>query len=208
MQASFDPIAKIDVVVCTRQHMYQVVAMAASAGGLTALATLLGRLPRDFPVPLAVVQHLDPRHESLVAAILARRTALIVKEAVERESMQGGVVYVAPPDHHFLIAAGPSVSLTHTDRVHYVRPSADLLFDSASRACGAGVIAVVLTGAGSDGADGVAAIKHGGGVVIAQDEASSAFFGMPQAAIATGIVDYILPLPAIADKLIELTTRN
>jgi two-component system chemotaxis response regulator CheB len=187
--------------------MYQVVAIAASAGGLTALATLLGRLPREFPIPLAVVQHVDPRHISLVPEILARRTDLTVKAAVEREPMLAGVVYVAPPDRHFLIGGGRLVSLTSTAPVHYVRPSADLLFESAARMCGAHVIAVVLTGAGSDGAAGVVAVKSVGGTVIVQDEASSAFFGMPQAAIATGIVDFVLPLESIADKLIELT-RN
>ncbi len=136
--------------------MYQVVAIAASAGGLTALATLLAGLPREFPLPLAIVQHLDPHHESRVADILARRTALRVKQAVAREPMLGGIVYVAPPDHHLLIGGGRSIKLTQTKRIHYVRPSADRLFESASRTCGAGVIAVVLTGAGRDGAEGAA----------------------------------------------------
>lgn len=111
------------------------------------MATLLQRLPREFPVPLAIVQHVDPRHDSLVADILSRRTALIVKQAVEQEAMLAGVAYVAPPDRHFLVGGGRSVSLTHTEPVHYLRPSADLLFESASRICGSHVIAVVLTGA-------------------------------------------------------------
>jgi two-component system, chemotaxis family, protein-glutamate methylesterase/glutaminase len=187
--------------------MYQLVAIAASAGGLRALATVLGGLPRQFPVPLAIVQHMDPRRVSLLAGILARRTALAVKEAVGHEVMRAGVAYIAPPDHHFVVADGRSVSLTHTARVHFARPSADVLFASASRACGKRLIAVVLTGAGQDGADGVCAVKGVGGIVIAQDEESSAFFSMPHAAIATGIVDFVLPLDSIADKLIELT-RN
>jgi len=185
--------------------MYQLVAIATSAGGLTALANLLSRLPREFPVPLAVVQHMDPRHESLLAGILARRTTLLVKQAEQREAMLAGVVYVAPPDQHLLVGGGRLVTLTHSAPVHHSRPSADVLFESASRVLGSQVIAVVLTGAGSDGAAGVSAVKNEGGVVIAQDEASSAFFGMPHAAIATGIVDFVLPLDEIADKLIELT---
>jgi len=185
--------------------MYQVVAIGASAGGLTALATVLSGLSREFPVPIAVVQHLDPSHHSVVAEILARRTPLIVKPAEPHEPMVGGVVYVAPPDHHLLIGGGRSVKLTQTKPVHYVRPSADQLFESAARTCGTGVIAVVLSGAGSDGADGAEAVKRRGGIVIAQDQASSAFFGMPHAAIATGIVDFVLPLEQIADKLVELT---
>src|SRR5262249_53422783 len=108
---------------------------------------------------------------------------------------------------HLLIGGGRSIQLSDTDPVHHVRPSADVLFESASRVCGDHVIAVVLTGAGGDGAEGASLVKSMGGLVIAQDEATSAFFSMPSAAIATGVVDYILPLEAIADKLIELT-RN
>lgn len=187
--------------------MFQLVVIAASAGGLKALGTLLEGLPREFPMPVAVVQHVDPNHDSRVADILSRRTAMTVKQAVADEPMMAGVVYVAPPDYHLLIGGGGLVKLTHTEPVHYVRPSADLLFESASRSCGGQVIAVVLTGAGSDGAAGVSAVKNVGGTVIVQDQASSAFFGMPQAAIATGIVDFVLPLDAIADKLLELA-RN
>jgi two-component system, chemotaxis family, protein-glutamate methylesterase/glutaminase len=184
------------------------VAIAASAGGLTALTTLLGGLPRQFPVPLAIVQHLDPNHASFLADILSRRTQLSVKEAVAREVMRAGVAYVAPPDWHLLVGGGRCISLTHTEPIHHARPSADVLFASAARACGSRVIAVVLTGAGSDGAAGACLVKSGGGLVIAQDEASSAFFSMPQAAIATGIVDFVLPLDAIADKLVELTSHD
>jgi two-component system chemotaxis response regulator CheB len=187
--------------------MYQLVAIAASAGGLTALTTLLGSLPRQFPVPLAIVQHLHPNHASLLADILSRRTQLCVKEAVAREVMRAGVAYVAPPDWHLQVGGGRCISLTHTEPIHHSRPSADVLFASAARVCGSRVIAVVLTGAGSDGAAGACLVKNEGGLVIAQDQASSAFFSMPQATIATGIVDFVLPLDAIADKLIELTSR-
>jgi two-component system chemotaxis response regulator CheB len=188
-----------------RASMYQLIAIGASAGGLKALGVLLSGLPRQFPVPLAIVQHLHPDRASLLAHLLSRRTALEVKEAAASDVLRAGVAYIAPPDHHFCIAMGGSISLTHSAPVHFSRPSADVLFASASRACGSRLIAVVLTGAGTDGADGVAAVKHGGGLVIAQDEESSAFFSMPQAAIATGIVDFVLPLNSIATKLIELT---
>src|ERR1051325_1762071 len=107
--------------------------MAASAGGIAALATVLETLPAQFPIPIAIVQHIDPNHVSLVADILARRTALRVKQAEAREPLFSGVVYVAPPNHHFLIGAGPSVRLTDTEKVHFVRPSADELFQSAAR---------------------------------------------------------------------------
>ena len=181
--------------------------MAASAGGISALATVLERLPAQFPIPIAIVQHVDPNHVSLVADILARRTELRVKQAEAHEPMLGGVVYIAPPNHHLLIGGGLSVRLTDTERVHFVRPSADELFQSAAKS-GRQIIGVVLTGTGTDGARGAAAIRLAGGLVIAQDAASSAFFGMPHAAIEAGAVDRILPLDAIGPTLIALSRTN
>ena len=183
--------------------MFHLVAMAASAGGLSALTTVLERLPSDFPLPLAVVQHIDPAHASHVAEILNRRTRLAVKEAADHEVMTPGVVYVAPPGSHMLVSNGGAIELTHGKLVHFVRPAADCLFESAAQRYGP-VIGVVLTGTGMDGAQGARAIKVGGGIMIAQDEASSAFFGMPSAAILTGAVDFVLPLNAIAPALLDL----
>jgi two-component system chemotaxis response regulator CheB len=181
--------------------------MAASAGGITALTAVLETLPAQFPLPIAVVQHIDPHHVSLVADILARRTELRVKQAEAREPLLGGVVYIAPPNQHLLIGGGLSVRLTDTERVHFVRPSADELFESAAKSRRP-IIGVVLTGTGMDGARGAAAIRLAGGLVIAQDAASSAFFGMPQAAIAAGAVDQVLPLDAIGPALIALSRTN
>lgn len=183
--------------------MFELVAMAASAGGLPALTAVLGGLPRDFPLPVVVVQHLDATRHSLLADILQRRTELIVKEAVGREPLQAGTVYIAPPGSHLLIGGGRCVRLTQTEPIHFVRPSADQLFESASRQCSQ-VIAVILTGTGVDGAAGAVAVRLAGGIVIAQDEASSAFFGMPQAAIDRGGVDEVIPLSLIAARLIAL----
>jgi two-component system chemotaxis response regulator CheB len=185
--------------------MVQLVVFAASAGGIQALITVLESLPRSFPVPIAIVQHIAPKHDNLIAEILARRTALIVKCASAAENLVAGTVYVAPRGHHMLIADGVIVRLTESAPVHFVRPSADPLFESAAAACGGGVVAVVLSGTGSDGTNGAAAVKRMGGTVIAQDEQSSHFFGMPHAAIAAGVVDYVLPLGSIAGKLIDLT---
>lgn len=183
---------------------FEIVAIASSAGGLAALTEVLSALPHEFPAPIAVVQHLDPRHRSLMAKILSTRTALKVKEAEEEEKLEPGTVYIAPPDHHLLINPDGSVSLTHSELVHFVRPSADLLFESVAANYKDRSIAVVLTGSGSDGSLGVEAIKKMGGTVIAQDESSSEFFGMPGAAIQTGIVDFILPLKEIAPALVTL----
>ena len=183
---------------------FELIVIAASAGGLPALRTLLGTLPADFPLPIAIVLHLDPNHISLGAEILDRRTKLCVKQGVDGDVLRAGVVYLATPDAHLVIGPGGIVRLARTPRVHFLRPAADRLFETAAAVCGR-VIAVVLTGSGTDGAAGVTAVKAAGGVVIAQDKGTSDFFGMPQAAIGTGAVDFILPLDEIGRTLVDLT---
>jgi two-component system, chemotaxis family, protein-glutamate methylesterase/glutaminase len=185
---------------------FDVVAMAASAGGLAALNRVLGELPGDFPAAIVVVQHLDPRHPSMMAEILSRRARLQVKQAVEGDLVRPGMVYIAPPDRHLLVNPG-TLSLSQTELVHFVRPSADLLFESVAASYRERALAVVLTGTGADGSMGVQAVKKMGGTVIAQDESSSDFFGMPGGAIQTGCVDYILPLTAIARTLLGLVVK-
>lgn len=180
---------------------FDIVALAASAGGLKALTDVLSALPADFPAPLVVVQHLDPRHRSLMAEILGKRTALPVKEACEGDRVEPGHAYVAPPNRHLLVNPDKTLSLTQTQLVHFVRPSADLLFESAAASYRDRAIAVVLSGSGRDGAMGVKAIKKMGGTVIVQDEKTSEFFGMPEAAQQTGMVDFVLPLHEIAPAL-------
>ena len=184
------------------------VLVAASAGGLSALTELLSELPADFAAAVAVVQHIEPHHRSMLAEILGRSCPLPVRQAGDGEHFDAGVVHVAPPDHHLLVDADGSLSLTRTELVHFVRPSADLLFESAAASFGSRTIGVVLTGTGHDGALGVEAIKGRGGTVIAQDEATSEFFGMPGAAIETGAVDFVLPLDQIAEALSSLVAER
>jgi len=179
---------------------FDVVALAASAGGLTALTHVLEALPGDFPVAVVVLQHLDPRHRSLMADILGRRIRLPVKQAEHDEVLEVSTVYVAPPNNHLLVNPDGSLSLTQTELVHFVRPSADLLFESLAASYKERAIAVVLTGTGTDGSMGVRAIKKMGGTVIAQDETAE-FQGMPSAAIATGDVDFVLSLKEIPGAL-------
>jgi two-component system chemotaxis response regulator CheB len=185
------------------RRAFALVAIAASAGGLAALKTVLATLPRDFPLPIVIVQHIDPNRDSLLARILSRCTELHVKQAEPEDLLKPGLVLVAPPGNHMLVGEGGRIRLSHTEPVHFVRPSADSLFESAAVACGP-IIGVILTGTGSDGASGSVAIKAAGGLVIAQDEKSSAFFGMPQAAINSGAVDLVLPLSDIASTLARL----
>jgi two-component system chemotaxis response regulator CheB len=185
---------------------FDIIALAASAGGLRAITDVLSALPRDFPAALVVVQHLDPRHRSLMAEILGKRTSLLVREALDGDSLGPGVAFIAPPNHHLLVNAGGRLSLSQTELVHFVRPSADLLFESTAAAYKERAIAVVLSGTGHDGAMGVKAIKKMGGTVIVQDEKTSQFFGMPDSAQRTGLVDFVLPLPEIAPALRTLVS--
>jgi len=187
---------------------FAIVALAASAGGLTALSRVLAALPAGFPAPLVVVQHLDPRHRSLMAEILSRRTPLRVKQAEDGEHVGPATVYIAPPNRHLLVNSDGTLSLTQSQLVHFLRPSADLLFESVAASYGERAIAVVLTGTGNDGALGVKAIKKMEGTVIAQDEATAEFFGMPGAAIRSGSVDFVLPLDEIAMALVTLVMKG
>jgi two-component system, chemotaxis family, protein-glutamate methylesterase/glutaminase len=191
-----------------RRPAFEIVAVAASAGGLNALSLLVGALPREFPAALLIVQHLDPRHRSLIADILSRRTRLRVKQAEDGEPVEPGAVYIAPPDHHLLVNGDRTLSLTHTELVHFVRPSADLLFESVAASYKDRAIGVVLSGSGSDGAMGVQAIKKMGGTVLAQDKGTAEFFGMPGAAAETGCVDFALPLQEMAPALVALVTGS
>ncbi len=187
---------------------FDVVALAASAGGLTALSSVLADLPAGFPAGILVVQHLDPRHRSLMADILNRRTRLEVKQAEDGDHLAPGRVYIAPPNRHLLLNGDGSLSLTQTELVHFVRPSADLLFESVAAGYKDRAIAVVLSGSGGDGSMGVKAIKKMGGTVLAQDQRTSEFFGMPGAAIDSGNVDFVLPLEEIAPALVTLVMKG
>ncbi|MGL5873001.1 MAG: chemotaxis protein CheB [Xenococcaceae cyanobacterium] len=187
---------------------FDLVAIAASAGGLSALSEVLSGLPENFPAAVTIVQHLDPRHRSLMADILSRRTRLQVKQAEEGDRLSSGTVYIAPPNRHLLVNSDGTLSLTQSELVHFVRPSADLMFDSAAASYKNRVIAVVLTGTGNDGSMGVQAIEKMGGTVIAQDLETSEFHGMPSAAIKTGGVNFILPLPEIASALVSLVMQG
>ncbi|MFG3253657.1 chemotaxis protein CheB [Streptomyces sp. NPDC048172] len=177
---------------------FAIVALASSAGGIKGLSKILAGLGPGLPVPVLVVQHLDPRHRTVIAEILARRTGLRVKLAEDGERAMPGTVYIAPPDRHLLVGPGGVLNLSSSELVHFLRPSADLLFESVAGAYGPQTVACVLTGSGRDGAMGVDAVKSRGGTVIAEDPETAEFKGMPTAAVGTGAVDYVLPLDEIA----------
>jgi two-component system, chemotaxis family, protein-glutamate methylesterase/glutaminase len=187
---------------------FDVVAIVASAGGLSALIKILAELPPDFPAAIALVQHLDPRHRSLMADILGRRSGLRAKQAEDGEKLDPGTIYLAPPDFHLLVDPDGTLSLSQSALVHFVRPSGDLLFESLAASYMDRVIAIVLTGTGSDGSMGVRAVKQMGGTVIVQDPETAEFPGMPQAAIREGVADFVLSLDEIAPALCRLVIKG
>jgi two-component system, chemotaxis family, protein-glutamate methylesterase/glutaminase len=182
----------------------RVVGIAASAGGLKAVSEILSCLPRDFSAAILIVQHTIPTSRSHLVEILARRTRLPVHQAVSGDHIEPGVVYVAPPNAHLTVDSEGAMELSQLPPVHFVRPSADRLFESMAMSYGARAIAVVLTGMGHDGADGAQVIKLSGGTVLVQDESTSEFFGMPGSAIKDGLVEHVLPLNQIAQTLVLL----
>ncbi|WP_309248516.1 chemotaxis protein CheB [Streptomyces sp. MNP-20] len=175
--------------------------VASSAGGIQGLGTLLGGLDAAWPAPVLVAQHLRRSRETRIVAVLSRATALTVTLAQGGEQPQAGTVYIAPPDRHLCVHETGTLYLTREDRVNSARPAADPLFESAAKTYGPQAVAVVLTGADGDGAQGVRAVRAHGGTVIVQDPETAAFHGMPKAAIRTGQVDYVLPLAGIAPAL-------
>lgn len=185
---------------------FDVVAMGASAGGLGALSHVLRVLPRTFPSSIVVVQHLAPGHKSWIADLLGRSTPLKVKQAEHGEILLPGMVYTAPPDEHLLVGPG-KIQLAHTQLVHFSRPSIDLLFESVAGTYGSRSIGVALSGSGKDGAEGIRTIKEAGGVTMAQLPETAEFRPMPEAAIETGCVDFVLRLEEIGQKLTELCCR-
>lgn len=162
---------------------------------------MLGSIPHDFPLPILVVEHQLPGSKSLLPSILDRSTALSVKPAEDGEIARPGTVYVAPTDLHLVIGPDRRLELLDSAPVRFQRPSANVLFQSLAEYVGGAAAVIVLSGMGSDGADGAVAVKKAGGRVMAQDEASAAFFGMPGAAIETGTVDRVLPAAEIGAAL-------
>ena len=186
---------------------FDVVAIGASAGGLKALMEVLSRLPADLPASVLVVQHLDPRHRSLLVELLQRRSKIRIQEAENDEPIERSVVYIAPPDRHLLLTDG-RMYLASTAFVHFSRPSIDLLFESVAASVDSRAIGVILTGSGTDGTTGIKAIKEQGGTTIAQDPDTAEHNSMPHSAVATGMVDFILPLADIAPAIITLITKG
>lgn len=184
---------------------YRLIAVGVSAGGLAALRALVGALPPGFETPIAVVQHRSRDSEAL-CDLLQECTGLGVAEASDKEPIQPGSVYVAPPDYHLMVEPG-YFSLSTDEPVRYSRPSIDVMFASASDAYGADVIGIVLTGANADGARGLQRIVSRGGYAIVQDPATAEVKVMPQSALKAVPGACVLPLEGIGPHLAAIRGR-
>jgi two-component system, chemotaxis family, protein-glutamate methylesterase/glutaminase len=182
----------------------RLVVIGGSWGGASALRALLEALPDDFALPVVAALHRSPSSsEEYLNISLARATSLQVIEADDKLEIEPRRVYVAPPDYHLYVEGG-HLALSVDAPVRFSRPSIDVLFESAADSCTDSLIAVLLSGANDDGARGMVAVKRRGGRTFVQDPSTTERPEMPNAAIATGAVDRVLPVPAIAAALAAL----
>jgi two-component system chemotaxis response regulator CheB len=190
-----------------------VVAIGVSTGGPAALDVLLPALPADFPLPVLIVQHMPELFTRLFAERLNNRCSLRVREAAEGDIISAGTIYIARGNWHMETllpprqGMPPALHLSQGAPENHCRPAVDVLFRSAAKTCGSGVLAVVLTGMGSDGLNGCRIIREQGGSVLAQDAASSTVWGMPGAVAGAGLANKVLPLEAIAPEIICIARR-
>ena len=180
---------------------YEAVVVGTSAGGLSALKALLAFVPKDFRMPVVIVQHFHPLQNDSFIANLNQGCQVPVREAGEKESLEPGMVYLAPPNYHLLIELDRTLSLSVDPKVNFSRPSIDILFETAARAYGAKLIGVILTGANQDGAAGLRTVREHGGLAIVQDPAAAEFPAMPSAALKEAGADHVLSITGIGRLL-------
>jgi two-component system chemotaxis response regulator CheB len=186
----------------------RIVAIAASTGGPAALHRVLSGLPRGFKAPIVVVQHITAGFIGGLADWLRASCPLEVTVAEHGEELRPGHVYLAPDTRHLGVTSTGRVAISDEAARNGFRPSGDYLFQSVAAAYGSAVAGIVLTGMGSDGVDGLRAVKAAGGHVLAQDEASSIVYGMPKEAVAAGVVDAVLSLDDMAPRLVHLLGKD
>jgi two-component system chemotaxis response regulator CheB len=183
----------------------EVIAVGCSTGGPDALAAIVAQLPKDFPVPILVVQHMPPLFTRMFAERLGRNCELPVQEAAEDQLIEPGTILVAPGDSHLTVrrqGLGVRVRLSDAPPEHYCRPAVDVLFRSVAEVYGNATLACVLTGMGRDGALGAERVRAAGGRIVVQDQATSVVWGMPGAVVKAGLADDVVPLAGVADTLI------
>ena len=178
-----------------------VVAIAVSTGGPQTLHRLLSAMPGDFRAPILIVQHMATGFIQGLAGWLNTVVSLRVKVAEEDEPLNSATVYLAPDDRHLGVANGGRIALSDASPIAGFRPSGTFLFDSVAKGFGARTVAVIMTGMGADGVEGLKTVRRLGGWIVVQDKATSVVYGMPAAAVGAGLVDVELPLAAISNQL-------
>jgi two-component system chemotaxis response regulator CheB len=182
----------------------EAIVIGASAGGVDALAVLFESLPFPFAPAILVVLHVPADRPSLLVDLYRTRSRLPVREALDKERVAPGTIYFAPPDYHLLVEREKTLALSHEAPVAFSRPSIDVLFESAAEAYGRTLLGIVLSGANSDGAAGLAAIRAAGGRAWVQEPADAFASAMPAAAIARAGADLIVPIRDMAERLAHL----
>ena len=177
---------------------FKAVVLGASAGGINALGYLFSQLGEDFALPVMVTKHVGSKDSRNMLHALARQSSLPIKIAKDKDQIKPGTIYLAPPGYHMLIEQEDIISLNLEAPVAYSRPSIDVLFQSAAIVYGSELMAVVLTGANCDGAEGIRTVKELGGTTIAQSLQSAKLNLMPKSSFDTGCVDQMMPLEEIS----------
>lgn len=190
------------------ENNYEAIVIGVSAGGLSALETIFKDLDAEFCLPILIVQHLSASSENYLPVHFGTRYPQNFKEADDKEKIESGTIYFAPPNYHLLVECDHHLALSASDRVNFSRPSIDVLFESAADVFADKLIGVILTGANSDGANGLEKIKRYGGLTIVQDPKTAESEPMPTAAINATNVDHVLPLEQIGNFLNSLNRVN
>lgn len=205
-QAHVAPVEMPQASIKRATAANRLIAIGASTGGPEAIRQVLQGLPAEIP-PIVIVQHMPPVFTRSFAERLDKLCTVRVKEAEEGDELQPGHAYIAPGDYHLRVVRNGSsyrAKVMQTEPVNRHRPSVDALFDSVAEASGSATIAVLMTGMGADGAKGLKKLRDAGAHTIAQDEETCVVFGMPREAIEMGGAEFVLPLPRIAHKVVEL----
>ncbi|SDJ37931.1 CheB methylesterase [Ferrimonas sediminum] len=186
---------------------YQAIVIGVSAGGMAALERILPKLSRGFPLPVLIVQHIGAVADSYLPIHFSMRCELPVYEAEDKQPIEAGVIYFAPPNYHLMVERQHTLALSTEDRVNFSRPAVDVLFETAADAFGPGLVGVVLTGSNGDGAVGMVRIRQRGGLLVVQTPESAEAPQMPEAVLEHTEVDRLLPLDEIGNFLNSLSEK-
>lgn len=184
---------------------YEAIVMGVSSGGMNAMRVMFSQLPKHFNTPIIIVQHVGIHSDNKWIEIINKDCHLNVKEADEKEKIEKGNIYIAPPNYHLLVEKDKTFSLSIEDKVNFARPAIDILFETAAEAYRDKLIGVIMTGSNHDGTMGMTRIKELGGMTIAEDPKTANSPYMPASAIAAMQPEYIVSLENIVDLLIKIT---